>query len=298
MATSEQPLVTVGVPTYNRAAQLERTIASVLAQSYRNFELVVSDNGSTDGTEAFCRRVAAAEARIRYVRHPANRGPEFNFRHVLTEARGTLFMWLADDDWLDPNYLERCAEVLVSSPGHTVVCGRDRYFRDGVFDSDGRVFDLEQESGPDRVVSYYRQVTLNGAFYGLMRRDLVAQVPTVNEMGGDWLIVAAMAFLGKLRTLSDTCVNRSMGGQSEDWAKLARSFGLSQVESENPYLTIATTVFSDVAWRSPIYAPLGAVGRLGLAARAAATVVGRQHSLRHPLSLAWRLSRVLQARAF
>ena len=88
-----------------------------------------------------------------------------------------------------------------------------------------------------------------------------------------------------------------MGGLSADWAKLAGAFGLSRVESENPYMTIAATVFTDVAWRSPIYAPLGSADRLWLAGRAAAAVVGRQYSLRHPLSLAWRLCRVLQARA-
>src|SRR5262245_14062805 len=96
-----QPLVSIGLPTYNRASMLPRAIESVLAQTHANIELVLSDNASTDETETICREAQARDPRINYIRQAVNIGLIANFKFVLREARGAFFMWLSDDDWLE-----------------------------------------------------------------------------------------------------------------------------------------------------------------------------------------------------
>ena len=117
-------LVSVGIPTRNRVALLERAVRSVLVQEGTELEIIVSDNASTDGTRDLCEELSAADPRIRILRHPTDIGAEANFRAVLDDARGPLFMWLADDDWIDPGYIAECAAVLDQNPDHVVACGR------------------------------------------------------------------------------------------------------------------------------------------------------------------------------
>lgn len=92
------PTVTIGMPVYNREKTLRQALDSLLAQTFTNFELVISDNASTDGTEAICRQYAAEDKRIRYVRAETNRGMHWNFNKVLELACGEYFMWAASDD--------------------------------------------------------------------------------------------------------------------------------------------------------------------------------------------------------
>lgn len=110
------PRLSIGLPVYNGAAFLAAAIDSLLAQTFSDFELIISDNGSTDGTEAICRDRAARDRRIRYHRHDVNRGAMFNFNHVVELARGEYFKWAAYDDLHEPAFLERCVEVLDRDP--------------------------------------------------------------------------------------------------------------------------------------------------------------------------------------
>ncbi len=107
-----KPKVSIGVPVYNGARYLRNALDSILAQTYRDFELVISDNASTDETEAICREYAERDSRVRYYRSPKNRGITWNFREVVQRCRGEVFMWLACDDVLAPEYVERCLQAL------------------------------------------------------------------------------------------------------------------------------------------------------------------------------------------
>jgi len=109
---SHQPLVSVGLPTYNGARYLSATLDSLLAQDLEDFELIISDNGSTDATEEICRHVAGRDARVRYERAAENQGAGWNYNHVLELAQGRLFKWAADDDLCQPTFLSRCVELL------------------------------------------------------------------------------------------------------------------------------------------------------------------------------------------
>jgi glycosyl transferase family 2 len=258
------PLVSVGLPTYNRAAQLKRAIESVLSQDYANLELIISDNRSTDETESVCREICAMDNRVRYIQQPGNLGPVINFHKVLQNARGEFFMWLGDDDWLEPFYVSTCVRYLMANPDYSLVCGADKYFRGGRFLLEGETIKLTQASSKERVLIYYRQVVYNGTFYGLMRLKQLRSVGVHKTLGGDWLMIASIAFLGKIRTLEGISVNRTFEGVSRNVEQMCATLGVSPLRARKPYLSIALSAFADIARKSDIYKSIGAVGRFCL----------------------------------
>lgn len=265
-------LVSVGIPTRNRAGSLARSARSVLAQEGVELELVISDNASTDGTAALCAELAA-DSRVRVIRQDTDIGAEANFRTVLEAARGSLFMWLADDDWLDPGYVSACASVLEQHADHSLVCGRATYYREGVTPVVERPVTLQSSSAAVRLVGFYRTVTRNGTFYGVIRRELLAALPFPATIGSDWLLVASLAYSGKIRTVAGVSIHRSLAGASQDQESLRRAYGLSKRQARHWYAVIARAVFNDIR-TSPTYDRLGA--RRGVvAAKAAAFVVVR-----------------------
>lgn len=100
------PKVSIGMPVYNGEPFIHQALDSLLAQTFTDFELIISDNASTDGTERICKRYEKKDIRIRYVRQSQNRGISWNFNFVLQEARGDYFMWAAADDVWDVRWIE------------------------------------------------------------------------------------------------------------------------------------------------------------------------------------------------
>jgi len=108
--------VTIGMPVYNGEQFLREALDSILAQSFPAFEVIISDNGSTDRTRSMCEDYAARDARIRYYREEVNRGAAWNYNRLVELARGEYFKWAAHDDLLAPTYLERCVDGLDHHP--------------------------------------------------------------------------------------------------------------------------------------------------------------------------------------
>ncbi len=249
-----EPLVSVGIPTYNRAAKLTRAVESVLTQTYRNLELVISDNASGDTTKAVCRAFCERDPRIRYLRSPINRGPTANFNKLFGELRGEHAMLLSDDDWLDQDYVASCLAELSRRPGHVLACGIAHYVRDGIVVREGVDMRLEDDSPSRRVLAYLHEVDENGVFYGLMPRAVLQRAaPLHNVLGNDWLLAAAIATQGKLTTVHATAINRELDGTSADFAKLTATLGLPRWQARIPHLVIAWEVFADIGWRSPVH---------------------------------------------
>jgi len=107
--TDPQPLVSVGIPTYNRALGLQRTLSCITQQTYRNLEIIVSDNASPGKeTEALVRYLMQTDPRIQYHRQDINQGAIYNFKFVLDQSTGNYFMWAADDDEWEPEFIQIC----------------------------------------------------------------------------------------------------------------------------------------------------------------------------------------------
>jgi glycosyltransferase involved in cell wall biosynthesis len=112
------PLVSVGMPVYNGERHLREALDSLIAQTHRDFELIVADNASTDGTQAICEEYAARDRRISYFRHTRHTGAIDNFAFVFRRSRGKYFMWAAHDDKeADPRYLEGLLGEMESARG-------------------------------------------------------------------------------------------------------------------------------------------------------------------------------------
>ena len=116
MTDAPLPLVSVGIPVYNAANTLERSVRSILDQTYQNIEVVFFDNGSTDTTEQVCRRLARADNRIRYIRSPSNQGTSFSFSQAFLNTTAEYFMWSAADDLRDPNDVASGVRLLEEDP--------------------------------------------------------------------------------------------------------------------------------------------------------------------------------------
>jgi len=206
--TGNAPRVSVGIPVYNGERFLAQAVDSVLHQTFTDWELIISDNASTDGTGEMCRRYAALDPRIRYHRFTENVGIAANYARVFTLARGTYFKWLASDDVCSPQFLADCVEVLDNSPDVVLV-----YPRSAMLDDDGNVcpdgFDLRSSWGAtpgERYRQLLHEFVLNNGgtagvyICGLMRTDVVArQTRLVGDFfGADCVLIVEMALVGEV----------------------------------------------------------------------------------------------------
>lgn len=128
-----RPRISIGMPVHNGDNYLDAAIGSILAQTYTDFELIISDNASTDGTRAICERYAASDPRVRYSRTEKNIGAMRNFNRVFELSSGEYFKWAAHDDLLEPSFLHECVAVLDRDPT-VVLC----YTQTHVIDEHGR----------------------------------------------------------------------------------------------------------------------------------------------------------------
>ncbi len=250
------PQVSIGIPTYNRSGSLMRALNSVVNQTYQNLEIIISDNASSDATQKICQEFCNADKRIKYIRQPYNRGATANFAEVLSHATGHYFMWLGDDDWIDKAYVCECLKILTARPEYSLVCGIAKYYANRKVSHWGEKLNLLHDLGYLRVLLYYAKLSGNGAFYGLMKKVELDRFTLQNVMGGDWLIVAGIAFLGKFKTIESVSIHRSLGGSTASFKKMASLLGFNRFEKCYPRLAIACHASKDIFSQNPIYANL------------------------------------------
>ena len=199
------PRLTVGLPTYNREGYLAGALDSILAQTFTDFELIISDNASTDGTEQIAREYARRDPRIRYVRHPRNRGSAFNHTYVIKQARGEYFKWAADDDLYAPDLFERCVQALDAHPeislAHAWTTSIDE--TGAVLDKEPYVLDTASSS-PARRFRSLLYTDGGDDIYGVMRTRILATMPDYGSYyHSDRTFVAEVAMHGAFHNHPD-----------------------------------------------------------------------------------------------
>jgi glycosyltransferase involved in cell wall biosynthesis len=118
---SNNPRVSIGLPVFNGERYLERALNSILAQTFTDFELVISDNASTDQTQAICESYFSKDRRIRYYRNTKNIGAMPNFNRVFELSSGNYFKWASHDDLITPDFLQKCVDILDRDPS-VILC--------------------------------------------------------------------------------------------------------------------------------------------------------------------------------
>ena len=201
MTEHRRPRVSIGLPVYNGERYLQEAIDSILAQTYRDFELVIADNASTDATEEICRKAAASDQRVRYHRNPSNIGGHPNHNRVFDLSVAEYFRWAAYDDLLAPDFLKHCIAVLDEDPD-VVLC----FSLFDTIDQEGRVVGFSDPPPPvlradtphGRLREFWDWPPVHQVIYGLIRRNALLQIPPMGVWyGADRHTLLELALLGR-----------------------------------------------------------------------------------------------------
>jgi glycosyltransferase involved in cell wall biosynthesis len=205
MTTTAVPRLTLGLPTYNGERFLAESLDALLAQTFTDFELIISDNGSTDRTGDIAREYAAKDHRVRYVHHPVNRGSTFNHNFVVEQARGELFKWVSDDDLYAPDLLQRCIDALDSHP-QIVLAHAWTAFIDETGESTVAIDYPLTTDVADPVQRFRSLLYTHGGddFYGVIRMSVLREIkPFGSFHWADRTIVAELALQGPFYNVPD-----------------------------------------------------------------------------------------------
>lgn len=242
--TMSKPLISIGIPVYNGEKTIGAALRALCAQTYSQIEIIISDNASLDKTveviESF------NDQRIKLFRQSHNIGATKNFEFVKEHATGEFFMWHSHDDWLDVDYIEKCLQLLLADKNVSLVSGGANYFEGETLVSVGERTQFLEERPFDRMKAYYRRVTDNGVFYGISRKSVLDQMVMKNCLGADWMIIAALAWSGKIIHTDQTSINRRLGGTSRSFNNIVRSLRLSKINYFIPYVMIAFSCAVDI----------------------------------------------------
>jgi glycosyltransferase involved in cell wall biosynthesis len=203
------PKVTLGMPVYNGADYLRLSIDSLLTQTYPEFELIISDNGSTDDTEQICREYSRREDRIRYYRTAENRGAAWNFNHLfeLAQTQSEYFKWATHDDLCTPTYLERCVAALDAAPPSVVlVYPKTRFIgeKGEVLEDYEDGLDLREPEPHARLRHLLNRLVYSNAAFGLIRAEALSRTRLLgNYPGSDYVLLAELALAGQFWELPE-----------------------------------------------------------------------------------------------
>lgn len=246
---TKPPLVSVCIPTYNRSTKLMRAINSLYASDYRNIEIIISDNASSDDTQRLCADLSDSDKRIRFFRHPENIGPTRNFEFSRAQAEGEYFMWLADDDWLDSNYISCCVQALEADPSLVLAAGLGAYYwDDGSFAYNGNIIQANSSRSLVRAMKYIWSVWDNSMFYGVYRKKIIEECWIPNILSGDWAWVADVLLRGKAIVIPSVNIHREFEDSTASTIyNMVSVLGLPAWHGSFPWIAISTSISSHIA---------------------------------------------------
>lgn len=227
------PRVTLGLPVRNGERHLPATLESLLGQSFGDFELIISDNASNDGTQDICRSYALRDSRVRYVRQPRNLGANENYDVLVQLAKGDLFKWSAHDDLCAPSYLTACVAALDRHPEVVLAHaeplligddGRQLAMAGGcLVQHDGTVVrppdppvrerGLSAPSPPERFAAAVLRTTWVFEVFGVIRLEVLRRTALQERFyGTDKVLVAELALHGPFYGVDEPLFHRRCHG--------------------------------------------------------------------------------------
>ncbi len=187
------------MPVFNGEKTVAAAIESLLQQSFSDFQLIVSDNASTDATSEICNELAREDSRIFYFRQAINIGAEANFDFVLQAADSEYFMWAAADDVRSRDFLALCVSYLDSNSGYIGSTCPTRF--EGMEPDPIRMGDrtLCDDDVNENIIAFFEDWHANGRFYSLFRRKELGfwlHQPK-HFLGADWALIVQLLKIGK-----------------------------------------------------------------------------------------------------
>lgn len=227
MPTScHKPLVSVGIPTYNRPQGLARTLGMIQAQTYAHLEIIISDNHSTEpGVLETALQAVETDSRVAYYRQQENLGAFPNYQFVFSKARGEYFLWAADDDEWDPRFIETCLAA-INGTG-TVMTGLETHWRASGRRERNAIPVLDPAKPVAENLQAFLDMLTPGLIYGLHRTQSIRRVLTDQSFDFyDCAFIAKQIIGAGVRTLEPTlyaagvddaeyCIKYSGTGQTQ-----------------------------------------------------------------------------------
>ena len=256
------PLISIGFPVYHSEQTIRAALDSILSQTCTEFELLISDNASTDSTALICQDYASRDSRIRYIRQPRNIGMLENFKFVFKESRGTYFIWTAGDDIRSLDFLEVNAKFLSENP-EFVASTSPNGFENWSSQRELVNFDLGGDEFDRYITFFNHSFQSHGLFYSLIHAQTLRDCeildkifPGFDWLGFDWAIILYLA--GKGRLGRTTCGYTVFGVQGiSSHSNVYKKFNTSIIEWFLPFyrfskLTLGLTRHLTTAQRAQI----------------------------------------------
>ena len=219
MNTLKHPIVSIGLPVYNGEDFLKYALDSLLSQTFRDFELIISDNASTDNTPKICQEYVLRDKRIRYIRQNNNMGALWNFNFVLKQSNKEYFIWVSSDDKLHPEFLEKNIDILEKNKN--VVCSIGDVIYSDVVNYEFKSNNETKKTFRQRYVkstygTYESKVRTYLKFfqasmmYGLYRRDKLQKSITINKifLAFDLSIILNVLKYGDFHVIDENLLHR------------------------------------------------------------------------------------------
>lgn len=272
---SNRPRVSIGMPVYNGEKYIGQALDSILAQTYQNMEIIVSDNASTDRTAEICKRYASDDTRINFIQNERNLGAAPNYNRVFQISSGRYFKWAAHDDFIAPTFLEKCVNILEANP-RIVVC----YSKGYVVDKEGDLIseydpepDLTGLKPPERFRQFICTSYLNIQMSGLMRSDVLRKTgmygsyPASDEvlsaelsLHGEFYVIPERLFFIRLHPEQSTFGILSPASERKKFSQRDR---ISWFNTENETkITFPTWEYLFDSVRAVQWAPIGLSERI------------------------------------
>ena len=219
---TESLLVTIGLPVYNSERYLERSLDSLLAQTYSAFVLIISDNASTDRTALICKKYADADSRVKYFRNESNIGNPRNFNRVAELTTTRYLKWSTADDFWDPNFLMCAVRVMELDPT-LALC----YPQAVLVDAEGGnpqdyddALHLVQDDPADRFLTLIKSIKLAHQHLGLIRVSHLRKTHLLgSHIASDINLLAELTLYGKFFELPQRLFFRRLHKDSGSWKR-------------------------------------------------------------------------------
>lgn len=231
----DKPKISIGIPVYNGEKLIEKTLNSILKQTYQDFEIVISDNASTDSTQDICKNYVKIDNRIKYHRQSENMGPYWNFNYVLEQALGEYFTWFAIDDIHAESFLEKNLRVLEENSNVVASISNVKYFgpnlenieKDNLFQKFKNIFKYRFDKPTkfkqvfpaygtyEKKATLYLRMDRSTGLYAVFRKSIIKKSMIVKPFASsDLAIILNVLKHGDFHVIDEILMEKYLGGYS------------------------------------------------------------------------------------